>query len=92
MFSFWTFRRNRKHIEIFRNIFRGHIITSSQANFFCNQEELAHRTERSMRYISLLESCHHQPTLDTLIRLSRALRPPLSQLILEAEQEEENTE
>lgn len=40
-----------------------------------------------MRYISLLENCRNQPTLDTLIRISTALGVPLSQVILEAEKE-----
>ncbi|UWQ32062.1 helix-turn-helix transcriptional regulator [Leisingera sp. M527] len=52
-----------------------------------SQEELAHRAGRSMRYISLLENCRIQPTLDTLIRISTALGVPLSQVILEAEKE-----
>ncbi len=51
-----------------------------------SQEELAHRAGRSMRYISLLENCRNQPTLDTLIRISSALGEPLSQIILEAEE------
>ncbi len=50
-----------------------------------SQEELAHRAGRSMRYVSLLESGKHQPTLDTLNRISKALDLPLSQLIAEAE-------
>ncbi|WP_243261431.1 helix-turn-helix domain-containing protein [Sulfitobacter dubius] len=51
-----------------------------------SQEELAYRAGRSMRYISLLESGRHQPTLDTLNRISGALEFPLSQLISEAEE------
>lgn len=31
-----------------------------------SQEELAHRAGKSIRYISLLESCKHQPSLDTI--------------------------
>lgn len=31
-----------------------------------SQEELAHRAGVSMRYISLLESRHHQPSLSTI--------------------------
>lgn len=52
-----------------------------------SQEELAHNIGRSMRYISLLESCRHQPSLDTLKRLSDGLGLSLSQLIIEMETE-----
>ncbi|WP_448329138.1 helix-turn-helix domain-containing protein [Sulfitobacter sp. M13] len=52
-----------------------------------SQEELAHRAGRSMRYISLLETGKHQPTLDTLRRMSSVFDVPLSQLILEAEKD-----
>lgn len=38
-----------------------------------------------MRYVSLLERGKHQPTLDTLRRMSDVFDMPLSQLILEAE-------
>ncbi|WP_260024137.1 helix-turn-helix domain-containing protein [Ruegeria conchae] len=55
-----------------------------------SQEELAHLAGRSMRYISLLESCRHQPTLDTLQRISGALDLSLSQLVLEMEAEISN--
>ncbi len=52
-----------------------------------SQEELAHRAGRSMRYVSLLETGKHQPTLDTLRRMSGVFGVPLSQLILEAEKD-----
>jgi len=52
-----------------------------------SQEEVAHRAGRSMRYVSLLESGKHQPTLDTLNRISGALGITLSQLIAEAEKQ-----
>ncbi|MGR3759234.1 helix-turn-helix domain-containing protein [Roseobacteraceae bacterium NS-SX3] len=55
-----------------------------------SQEELAHRAGRSMRYISLLESCRHQPSLDTLFRLSAALDVTLAELITEVEREASN--
>lgn len=50
-----------------------------------SQEELARIAGRSMRYISLLESRRHQPTLDTLQRISHALDMKLSELVLEIE-------
>jgi len=40
-----------------------------------------------MRYVSLLETGKHQPTLDTLRRMSSVFDMPLSQLILEAERD-----
>ncbi len=49
------------------------------------QEELADRAGLSMRYVSLLESCRHQPTLATLDGLSRGLEMPLSDLLLAVE-------
>ncbi len=45
------------------------------------QEELAHRAGLSMRYVSLLESCRHQPTLATLRGLSRGLDMPMAELV-----------
>jgi len=50
-----------------------------------SQEELAHRAGRSMRYVSLRETGKHQPTLETLRRISGVFDVPLSQLIYEAE-------
>ncbi|WP_108839454.1 helix-turn-helix domain-containing protein [Tateyamaria sp. Alg231-49] len=55
-----------------------------------SQEDLAHRAGRSMRYISLLESCRHQPTLDTLKRLSDGLGISLSAFVTEIEIEEKS--
>ncbi|AML52566.1 helix-turn-helix domain-containing protein [Falsihalocynthiibacter arcticus] len=52
-----------------------------------SQEELAHNIGRSMRYISLIESRRHQPSLDTLKRLSDGLELTLSQLIIEVEED-----
>lgn len=57
-----------------------------------SQEDLAHRAGRSMRYISLLESRRHQPTLDTLKRLSDRLGISLSAFVTEVETEEKRLE
>lgn len=38
-----------------------------------SQEELAHRAGVSMRYVSLLESRHHQPSLSTIRGLCSGL-------------------
>ncbi len=57
-----------------------------------SQEDLAHRAGRSMRYISLLESRRHQPTLDTLKRLSDGLGISLGAFVIEIEAEEKSLE
>lgn len=51
------------------------------------QEGLAGDVGLSPRYISLLETSRHQPTLGTMGDIARALGLPLSQLIAEAETE-----
>ena len=52
-----------------------------------SQEELAHRAGVSMRYVSLLESRHHQPSLATIHGLCRGLCLPMSELIADVEAE-----
>lgn len=54
-----------------------------------SQEELAHRAGLSMRYVSLLESRKHQPSLGTLSALAKSLGISLSELIQEVEREAE---
>ncbi|MFG5384120.1 helix-turn-helix domain-containing protein [Yoonia sp. R2-816] len=49
------------------------------------QEELAHRAGVSMRYISLLETQKHQPTLDTINGLSEGLETTMTTLVSEIE-------
>jgi transcriptional regulator with XRE-family HTH domain len=46
-----------------------------------SQEELAHRAGLSMRYISLLESQHHQPSLATLKGLCNGLELSMSEFL-----------
>ena len=50
-----------------------------------SQEELAHRAGLSMRYVSLLESRKHQPSLATLYALADSLGMSLTALIQEIE-------
>lgn len=50
-----------------------------------SQEELAFRAGLSMRYVSLLESGRHQPSLGTMKALSEALNTSLTTMIAEAE-------
>ncbi|WP_149787754.1 helix-turn-helix domain-containing protein [Lutimaribacter pacificus] len=52
-----------------------------------SQEELAHRAGKSMRYISLLESCRHQPSLSTLRGLCDGLGIRMSDFVLAIEEE-----
>lgn len=52
-----------------------------------SQEELAHRAGKSMRYISLLESCRHQPSLSTLCGLCDGLGIRMSDFVLAIEEE-----
>lgn len=52
-----------------------------------SQEELAHRAGKSIRYVSLLESRRHQPSLATLKGLCDGLGVPLGQLAAEIEAE-----
>lgn len=56
-----------------------------------SQEELAHRAGVSIRYVSLLESRRHQPSLATLKGLSDGLGTSLGQLAHEIEAELERT-
>lgn len=52
-----------------------------------SQEELAHRSNVSMRFISLLETDNRQPTLTKLFALSKGLDINLSDFIREIEDE-----
>ncbi len=50
-----------------------------------SQEELAHRAGKSIRYISLLESRKHQPSLATLRRICVGLEVSMSVFVAELE-------
>ncbi|UFS64702.1 helix-turn-helix transcriptional regulator [Paracoccus denitrificans] len=50
-----------------------------------SQEELAHRAGLSMRYVSLLESRKHQPSLGTVDALARSLGLTLTAFIAEVD-------
>lgn len=52
-----------------------------------SQEELAHRAGVSMRYVSLLESRRHQPSLATIQGLCRGLGLSMADLITAVEDE-----
>jgi len=50
-----------------------------------SQEELAHRAGKSIRYISLLESRKHQPSLATLKSICDGLNIPLAEFVARLE-------
>lgn len=52
-----------------------------------SQEELAHRAGKSMRYVSLLESCRHQPSLSTLKGLCDGMGVTMTAFIIAVEAE-----
>jgi transcriptional regulator with XRE-family HTH domain len=52
-----------------------------------SQEELAHRAGKSMRYISLLETCRHQPSLSTLKGICDGIGVSMTDFIAEVEAE-----
>lgn len=52
-----------------------------------SQEELAHRAGKSMRYVSLLEGCRHQPSLSTIKGICDGLGIKMSGLITAVEAE-----
>jgi len=50
-----------------------------------SQEELAHRAEKSIRYISLLESRKHQPSLATLKKICDGLGVSMTDFVRKIE-------
>ncbi len=50
-----------------------------------SQEELAHRAGVSMRYVSLLESRHHQPSLATMRGLCEGLEVSMADFVGQVE-------
>lgn len=67
-------------LDSFARVLRQHRLAAG-----LSQEELAHRAELSMRYVSLLESRKHMPSLDTMHGLARGLEMSLTDLVGEAE-------
>lgn len=57
-----------------------------------SQQELAQRADRSMQYISLLETCRYQPTLETMALISGALEMSLTDFVREIEQEQQTNQ
>lgn len=69
-------------LTAFANVLRRHRQAAG-----ISQEELAHRAGKSIRYVSLLESRRHQPSLATLKGLCDGLGVSLSQFVTEIEAE-----
>lgn len=61
------------------------VLRQRRAEAGLSQEELAHRAGLSMRYVSLLESRKHQPSLATLDALARSLGTTLTAFIAEVD-------
>ncbi|KRW97776.1 helix-turn-helix domain-containing protein [Paracoccus sp. MKU1] len=61
------------------------VLRRHRKNMDLSQEELAFRAGLSMRYVSLLESGKHQPSLGTMKALADALDTSLTAMIGEAE-------
>lgn len=62
-----------------------HVLRRRRQAARMTQEELAYLSDRSARYVSLLETCRHQPTLETMSLLSIALGLSLTQFVSEIE-------
>ena len=69
-------------LTAFANVLRRHRQAAG-----ISQEELAHRAGKSIRYVSLLESRRHQPSLATLKGLCDGLGVPLGRFVTEIEAE-----
>lgn len=69
-------------LTAFANVLRRHRQAAG-----ISQEELAHRAGKSIRYVSLLESRRHQPSLATLKGLCDGLDVPLGRFVTEIEAE-----
>lgn len=69
-------------LTAFANVLRRRRIESG-----LSQEQLAHAADKSIRYISLLESRRHQPSLKTLHNLSFGLGMTLSEFVSEIDAE-----
>jgi transcriptional regulator with XRE-family HTH domain len=63
------------------------VLRVKRTNAGLSQEELAHRAGKSMRYISLLETCHHQPSLATLKGICDGIGISMSDFVAEIEAE-----
>lgn len=61
------------------------VVRQRRVELGLTQEELAHRANVSMRYVSLLETKKHQPTLETINGLSEGLEMTMTELVAKIE-------
>lgn len=64
-----------------------HTLRTHRQKAGLSQEELAHRAGKSIRYVSLLESRKHQPSLDTLKGLCDGLNISMEVFIHDLEEQ-----
>jgi transcriptional regulator with XRE-family HTH domain len=53
-----------------------------------NQAQLAKRAGVSFGYLARLETCRHDPQVGTLVKLAKALKVPVAELVDERAKEE----
>jgi len=63
----------------------GRAVLWSRARRGLSQEELGHETRLHRNYVGAIERGEINPTFRVLLKLSRGLQMPLSELIIEAE-------
>lgn len=61
------------------------VLRQERTNAGLSQEELAHRAGKSIRYISLLESRKHQPSLATLQKICTGLGVTMTDFVSKIE-------
>lgn len=62
-----------------------HVLRDARERAGLSQEELAHRADVSVRFISMLETGKRQPSLSAIAALGAGLRMPMSALMLAVE-------
>lgn len=78
-------RRNKKRYRVQVLQALGEAVRIKRRDLGLSQEELGDRAELHRTYVTDIESGLRNMSLLTLIKISRALTLPLSQLIIEAE-------
>ena len=76
---------NREGIVLKPEIAFGHILRQCRKNKKISQEKLAQESGLDRTYISLLERGLRQPSLTSILQISRALNVPSSELISKVE-------
>ncbi|MEP3637087.1 MAG: helix-turn-helix transcriptional regulator, partial [Paracoccaceae bacterium] len=84
MFSVRWRMSSEVHKDPLLNAFSA-VLRKARTDAGLSQEELAHRAGKSIRYISLLESRKHQPSLATLKSICDGLGLPMSEFVASVE-------